>query len=1024
MTESLELIITARDMATAAIQNVASSLASLSRQIQSAVAAPNLDGVFEAEVRAAGEIAAAKIKAEGDVRAAKIAIGNDEIANSRRVAEAEIRAAQDVAMAQINAEEMVRVAKVRADATITAQERSAAIARINADADVARAKIQSQATVGAANERGLASALNTERRVANERIQEEQRVTREKEKAAKRVEQEQIRAAKAAAAAQEKAARDAERAHTASFTNIGRLGQSVMQGIGMAFGFNVLNLGQQIASGMADAVKAGIQFNDVVFKLETGFTALTKDATFAKNMVQELFVFAAQTPMTFEQVSTGAQRLLAYGWAADKVIPTLKALTDAASALGRDEYTIDHLTRALGQMQSKGHVMTQEMIQFAEAGINAWQYLADTLGVDVATAMTMVENRAVDSGIAIEGILKGMQRDFGGMAEELNKSVAGLMTNVEDYSKQILAVVFKPTYDGIRDLLYDFAFNTLPKWLEDVKKAQAGNKAVAEAGKSDAEIIKNAGLEGTDFRPNYRWDVLWGDLKSAWQAGANLFALSSAGYLNDVMNEAIGTQILRPGAPDKLREYLTNWNAARTALLGELNKVIPGSPVTQALIDAIRTTDEELKVLDASMNVNHQSALELATGGLAFLNGALANTQALAAGATLGMSALLTAMGGGTYASIKPTSKLEMPEIDELNAMSNSTRDYLNKVTLADTLLGGKATAASLAVSALRAEIEKQVSANAPKEAIDEMNQALDEAILLEAKLAEAKRLIIGGQLSTPESVTAFLDAWEKANATVTKINEKTAKDAKSAYEKEFKDFSGSVSKLLSPTSVTAGDMFKTKTGMFGGYQDKWDEYIRRLEAGVNGSKEWAHLVPENIRKMNEADRRAWLDIQKEDFYGGKMQNADWTQGGINWGAFVQSYSQSVLDEAQKQKLVDQAMAELEKAGFKGNADDVKVALGISTGGEKGAKSYAEGFNRTIANSNLPAATAITISEQTVANKEKFYAAGAAISPVVWDGIVNGTSQDLVGMMANKLVEPVVNRIIKRYGGLGSGAQP
>ena len=52
-------------------------------------------------------------------------------------------------------------------------------------------------------------------------------------------------------------------------------------------------------------------------------------------------------------------------------------------------------------MQAKGKAASQEMMQLTEAGIPAWQMLADKIGVSVPEAMKMVEKGAVSADTAL-----------------------------------------------------------------------------------------------------------------------------------------------------------------------------------------------------------------------------------------------------------------------------------------------------------------------------------------------------------------------------------------------------------------------------------------------------------------------------------------------------------------------------------------------------------------------------------------------------------------------------------------------
>ena len=124
----------------------------------------------------------------------------------------------------------------------------------------------------------------------------------------------------------------------------------------------------------------------------------------AKQMIADLTEFAKRTPFEMSGLTDATQKLLAYGFAADDVIPTLRAIGDATAALGSGQEGIDACTRAIGQMQAKGKVMSEEMLQLTEQGIPAWKYLAEALGTDVAGAQEMVTKGSVDAATGIAAL--------------------------------------------------------------------------------------------------------------------------------------------------------------------------------------------------------------------------------------------------------------------------------------------------------------------------------------------------------------------------------------------------------------------------------------------------------------------------------------------------------------------------------------------------------------------------------------------------------------------------------------------
>lgn len=162
------------------------------------------------------------------------------------------------------------------------------------------------------------------------------------------------------------------------------------------------------------------------------FTTMLGSATKAKAMLGDLADFALKTPFEFRDLQDASKRLIALGFAANDVIPTLTSVGDAVAGLGGGKETIDRITLALGQMKAKGTIQAEEMRQLAEAGIPAWEILAKTLKVDIPTAMKMVEQRTVQSAKAIPAILAGMNERFSGLMEMQSRTLLGQWSNVKD----------------------------------------------------------------------------------------------------------------------------------------------------------------------------------------------------------------------------------------------------------------------------------------------------------------------------------------------------------------------------------------------------------------------------------------------------------------------------------------------------------------------------------------------------------------------------------------------------------------
>ena len=201
----------------------------------------------------------------------------------------------------------------------------------------------------------------------------------------------------------------------------------------------------------------------------------------AKQMIADLTDFAKKTPFEMSGLTDATQKLLAYGFTAEDVIPTLTAIGDATAALGSGQEGIDACTRAIGQMQAKGKVMSEEMLQLTEQGIPAWQYLADALGTDVAGAQEKVTKGSVDAATGIAALKAGMEGDFGGLMAEQSKTLTGALSNLEDAAEGVVKGIYKTdaykelasSLAGLADPLGELVENLMPS-LEGAVSSAAG----------------------------------------------------------------------------------------------------------------------------------------------------------------------------------------------------------------------------------------------------------------------------------------------------------------------------------------------------------------------------------------------------------------------------------------------------------------------------------------------------------------------------------------------------------------------
>lgn len=193
------------------------------------------------------------------------------------------------------------------------------------------------------------------------------------------------------------------------------------------------------------AVQAAGNFQQV----QAAMTNMLGSAERAKNLLGQLQDFAAKTPFEFNDVAAASQKFLAFGFTAEQIIPTLKAVGDAAAGVGLGKEGIDRITLALGQMAAKSKVQSDEMLQLTEAGIPAWQMLADKIGTSVPQAMDMVSKGAVDAQTGLQALVGGMEAKFGGMMDQQAQTITGTWSNMMDGLSQSAIAVGQQISDAL-----------------------------------------------------------------------------------------------------------------------------------------------------------------------------------------------------------------------------------------------------------------------------------------------------------------------------------------------------------------------------------------------------------------------------------------------------------------------------------------------------------------------------------------------------------------------------------------------
>lgn len=225
--------------------------------------------------------------------------------------------------------------------------------------------------------------------------------------------------------------------------------------LGSAIGIVASMAGITLVQGLSSAASAGLKAASDLQQAQVAFTTLLGSAKEADTFLNDMREFAAATPFELPGLLSASRSLLAMGFAADDVMPTLTAIGDAAAGLGLGSEGIDRITRALGQMQAKGKVSAEELLQMSEAGVPALRILADQFGVSTGQMQDMISAGQVLSDQAIPALVDGLTNGtksvagFGGMMEAQSKTLSGVFSTLKDEARNALVDGIMPSIDPL-----------------------------------------------------------------------------------------------------------------------------------------------------------------------------------------------------------------------------------------------------------------------------------------------------------------------------------------------------------------------------------------------------------------------------------------------------------------------------------------------------------------------------------------------------------------------------------------------
>ena len=312
-------------------------------------------------------------------------------------------------------------------------------------------------------------------------------------------------------------------------------------------------------SAAKDFIQTGIQYNAQLESYTTGFTNMLGSAEAAKAAMDAIQEDAARTPFDVASLTQANQLLISAGENAGYSRKAIMALGDAVSATGGGNAELSRMSANLQQIANVGKASAIDIKQFAYAGINIYQVLADYTGKSVQEVQKMTISydllsqaliAASEEGGRYYNAMDTQSQTMNGRVSTLKDNVsqlAGLMTQdlsgavgkvIEKLNDMTVAAQDAYKKDGWTGLIGEVT--GLADVADRAKSAFAGLKAVIDALRSgDISLAKGD------------WDAVY------WEGFNNKYQNQKAGQKDTNYWKQYGERMAKQYGLDKNESSIT-----------------------------------------------------------------------------------------------------------------------------------------------------------------------------------------------------------------------------------------------------------------------------------------------------------------------------------------------------------------------------------------------------------------------------------------------------------------------------------